>query len=285
LLILDDPPGLTPETRSALKQWAQRGGVALLALGPRAASAPLGSSFEPFLKGSVRWETSSPEGIDPSSSGFFGASGDGMLKLGAKGRARLELDSQRDFESLVRWGDGAPWIVQSKEDNASLYVLTLPLNAEQSEFPFRPGFLSLLDTLSELARGRGGAKRIDVGSTWVFPKAGRLEAQHATGAVRVDSFDGGKRISPEYFGRYDLRIDGAVETRVATIPEREVDLRARAVSSKALDPGHGSSKSSIDISPQIALVVLGLLSLEGIVRMLTSLRDRKQGDRRGPESR
>jgi hypothetical protein len=276
LLIIDDPPGLTPETRAAMKQWAERGGVGLLALGPRAASAPLGSSFEPFLQGVVRWETTKSDGIDPRSSAFFGPNDKSMMNLGAKGRARLDFDNQRDFDILVKWGDGAPWLAKSKQNSASLFVLTMPLNAELSDFPFRPGFLSLLDNLIELARGQGGSKRIEVGSTWLFPNAKKVEAHHSSGAVRADSVGGTTRVSPEYFGRYDLRVDGTVETRIVTIPEREVDLRRRSVTSKALDPEHGSSKSSIDISPQIALLLLGLLCAEGIVRVVTTLRDRKQ---------
>ena len=39
-LIIDDAPGFTPLSRRALARWVEHGGVALLTLGPRAASAP-----------------------------------------------------------------------------------------------------------------------------------------------------------------------------------------------------------------------------------------------------
>jgi hypothetical protein len=54
-LLLDDPPGLGPEVRRALGAWLEKGGVALAALGPAAASAPLGATLEPFVVGAVRW--------------------------------------------------------------------------------------------------------------------------------------------------------------------------------------------------------------------------------------
>ena len=54
-VILDDPPGLTPEARAAFRTYLEKGGNALVFLGPRAGSAILGASFDPFTSGPVRW--------------------------------------------------------------------------------------------------------------------------------------------------------------------------------------------------------------------------------------
>ncbi len=54
-VLLDDPPGLTPEQRRALGLFLDGGGVVLLALGPHAGGAPLGASLEPVLGHSVAW--------------------------------------------------------------------------------------------------------------------------------------------------------------------------------------------------------------------------------------
>ena len=59
-LILDDPAGLTPEARDALREWLEQGGVALIALGPRAARAPLGATLDPFVPGVPRWLEQAP---------------------------------------------------------------------------------------------------------------------------------------------------------------------------------------------------------------------------------
>ena len=72
-LMLDDPAGLTPETRAAITSWVERGGVALALLGPRASLAQLGSTLEPFARGAVRWETTQAKGIDPRTAEWFGA--------------------------------------------------------------------------------------------------------------------------------------------------------------------------------------------------------------------
>ena len=52
-IIVDDPPGFTPEQRHALGAFVESGGVLLVALGRRAAAAPLGANFEPFLAHAV----------------------------------------------------------------------------------------------------------------------------------------------------------------------------------------------------------------------------------------
>jgi hypothetical protein len=54
-LIIDDPPGLSPEERSALEQWVQGGGVALALLGPSAANTQLAASVEPFARDGATW--------------------------------------------------------------------------------------------------------------------------------------------------------------------------------------------------------------------------------------
>ncbi len=65
-LIVDDVPGFTPEVRRTLAAWVERGGVLLLTLGPRAAAAPLGASFDPLVPGVVRWGPSPSPGVDPA---------------------------------------------------------------------------------------------------------------------------------------------------------------------------------------------------------------------------
>ena len=66
-VVLDDPPGLTPEQRHALGAFLERGGLVLLALGPRAAAAPLGASLEPILAHPISWSaTTQAERIRPA---------------------------------------------------------------------------------------------------------------------------------------------------------------------------------------------------------------------------
>ncbi len=78
-------PGFTPAVRRALAAWVERGGVLLLTLGPRAAAAPLGASFDPLVPGVVRWGPSPSPGVDPATAALFGPSAEGMADLAPRG--------------------------------------------------------------------------------------------------------------------------------------------------------------------------------------------------------
>ncbi|HWL89285.1 MAG TPA: VWA domain-containing protein, partial [Polyangiaceae bacterium] len=111
-VVLDDPPGLTPEQRRALGDFMDNGGVTLLALGPRAAVAPLGASFEPVLSHAVRWEPRTPAagtGADPASArqGLEDAA-TSLLDLDASHRAILDAEDLSALDNLLTWKDGAP---------------------------------------------------------------------------------------------------------------------------------------------------------------------------------
>ncbi len=84
-LFIDDPGGIPAEARSALGEWVSRGGVAVALLGPRAESAQLGSSLEPFVRGAVRWEQTKAKGAVPKSVAWLGAPGESLEDLGGQG--------------------------------------------------------------------------------------------------------------------------------------------------------------------------------------------------------
>lgn len=86
-LFIDDPPGLTPETRSVIDGWLEGGAVAALFLGERAPDTQLGATLEPFLRGAVEWESSaSGLNVDVASFGWLGPEGESLNSLGAKGQ-------------------------------------------------------------------------------------------------------------------------------------------------------------------------------------------------------
>src|SRR5690606_39205723 len=88
-LVVDDPPGFTPEQRRALTTWIEKGGTLLVALGPTSQAAPLGSSFAGLVPGVVRWGATPVPGVDPKTSGFFGVTAQGLVDFGPKGRATI----------------------------------------------------------------------------------------------------------------------------------------------------------------------------------------------------
>jgi len=273
-IVIDDPPGLTPEARRALTAWLDKGGVALLAIGPRAASAPIGSSLEPFLLSAPRWETSAPAGIDVASATILGPSADGLAELHPRGRGQFENGPRSGLQPLVKWSDGAPLLVRRTVGRGTAYTVSLPLAADQSDLVVRPAFLAMLDLVVDHARARGSSRRIEVGASWSFDDARSLEARDQRGLVAVELIEGRKRIAPSIAGRYDLHIDGVSESRFAMVPERELDLRVRPVSEVATRAELGGTTSSIDISRYVAFALLALLACEMIARGWMAFRER-----------
>ncbi|HEX3345881.1 MAG TPA: VWA domain-containing protein, partial [Polyangiaceae bacterium] len=107
-VLLDDPPGLTPEQRHALAGFLDGGGVVLVALGPHVAAAPLGASLEPVLSRSVTWGETRASGGDPVSAvGPLAEPARSLGDLDAPRRATLAPEDASVLEALVKWTDGA----------------------------------------------------------------------------------------------------------------------------------------------------------------------------------
>jgi hypothetical protein len=268
-LVLDDPPGLTPEARAAIRAWGERGGVGLLLLGPRAGGAILGAAFDPFLPGPVRWSTEAPAGADPKG-GELGEASGSLGKLGARGRALLESRAADQTSPLARWSDGAPLVFQRALGRGVLTVATLPGSAEVSDFPLRPAFLEVLSRVVEAGRARQVGKRSVVGEPWVFLAGAPVGLAGPTGPVpRWDTRDRAARgFSSEQAGLYSLSFaDQSRELRVVEVDEREVDLTPRPVAEAASAAELGSQKARIDASPYVALVLLLAVMAEAALRL------------------
>jgi hypothetical protein len=274
-VVLDDPPGLTPESRRALATWMEKGGVGLLAIGPRSASAPIGSSLDPFIGTASRWETTSPAGIDPASGTILGPSADGLGELHPRGRGVIDHGPRSGLETVVRWTDGAAFLVRRSVGKGTAFTVSLPLTLDQSDLVVRPAFLALLDLVIETARARGNSQRIEAGASWSFDDARKVEARNQDGLVAVEGKDGHKRVVPASAGRYDLHVDGTSETRFAMVPERELDMRRRRVSQDATRAELGGTTSSIDISRHVALALLCLVVAEMLLRTWMGVRERR----------
>jgi von Willebrand factor type A domain/Aerotolerance regulator N-terminal len=267
-VLLDDPPGLTPEQRRALATYLEGGGVLLLALGPRAAAAPLGASFEPVLVHAVAWsETTSPGGEPATAAGELAASAESLVDLGAPRRSVLAPDDVSTFEPLVTWTDGAPLVSRRSIGRGGAWVVSLPVSLDASDLALRPAFLALLRAWEREAHDREAAKRSEVGSTWRFPGAGAVELVGPAGAIVATRDDTGMRAVPPRLGLYRVTVDGQSEARVATPSERELDLRPRAAASTAAGDALGHRRASVDVSGQVALVLLAATALEMALRV------------------
>jgi hypothetical protein len=268
-MIIDDPPGFTPEQRHALAAFVDRGGVLVLALGRRAAAAPLGATFEPFLTRGLTFGPTPVHGADPASTPVLGESAASFGDLGAKGRATIAAEDASAFEPLLKWSDGAPLVLRRSRGRGEVWLTTLPFSVDASDLPLRPGFLALLDAIALDAKERSAPLRGDVGAPWAFAGAHQVEAEGPAGRVVSVRDDGALRIVPTVIGPYRLTVDGAKELRVAAPSAREIDLRPRAVIPGATSSSLGGGVSVVDVSWVIALALLGLVAAEILARALT----------------
>jgi hypothetical protein len=267
VVVLDDPPGLTPEARAAFRAWFERGGVGLLWLGPRAGGAILGASFEPFFLGPVRWVNEAPSGADPTSVEALGEVSEGLVSLAPRGRALLEARAAEGARVLGRWKDGAPLLLQRPVGRGSALVVTLPASTESSDLPLRPAFLDLLARALDAGRGHQLGKRSPVGSAWFFQEATPDEIVGPGGPLALRDTGGGRSVVAERAGLYTLRFGPQRELRVAEIDEREIDTRPRPASVPSQDRSLGSQRATLDASPYVAFVLLLAIAAEAALRL------------------
>ena len=262
-VLLDDPPGLTPEQRHALGAYLDGGGAVLLALGPHAASAPLGASLEPVISKAFGWAETKVAGADPSSAaGELGEAAQSLLDLGASRRAVLSPEDAAAFEPIVKWTDGAPLLARRAIGRGTAWVLTLPVSLDASDLALRPAFLAFLDAWEHEALERKAAQRSDVGVPWTFPGARNVDAQGPSGAIAAARDERGVRVVPPVLGLYRISVDGRLEARVASPVARELDLRPRAAASTTAGEGLGDRRASVDFSGQVAILLLSLVAFE-----------------------
>jgi VWA domain-containing protein/aerotolerance regulator-like protein len=267
-VLLDDPPGLTPEQRRALGVYLEGGGVLLLALGAHAAAAPLGASLEPVLSRPVAWVETTSAGVDPASAvGELAESVQSLVDLGAPRRSLISPDDVGAFEPIVKWADGGPLVARRAIGRGAAWIITLPISLEASDLALRPAFLALLRAWEREARERAAPKRSDVGSAWTFPGTRRVDASGPSGPIATMRDERGVRVVPPLLGLYRITVDGKAEVRVASPVGRELDLRPRAAASKTAGEGLGQPHALVDVSGQVALVLLALVALEMGLRM------------------
>lgn len=272
--ILDDPAGLTPEQRRALDHFIARGGVVMLALGPRAAQAPLGASFEPVLAHGTGWEPNTAAGVDPSSAkAGFDESAQSLVDLAAPSRTRLSEDDTQALArsptatTLLAWKDGAPLFSRRAMGRGEVWVSTLPFSVNTSDLVLRPGFLALLDAFCERAKQSGSARRGDVGIAWAFVGATDVTAQGPAGPVPTTRGRDAPSIVPPLIGAYSLMVSGQQELHVAAPVARELDTRPRALTASAQTGAMGDTHSQVDASPVIAIALLALMLVELVLRV------------------
>ncbi len=305
-LAIDDPPGLGPESREALRSWMEQGGVLLLALGPRAASPPLGQTMGPMLEQLPKWDrldlAGKALGVDPNHAGPLGASVVAPTDLAAKGRARFDPADLAHVVVTSAFTDGAPLLVTRAIGRGEVWMTTLPFAPDVSDLPLRPSFLAMLDAFLDRAEDRGAGERLEAGKLWLAGPDDQLEvaALDLAGVVKpgpplpVERSKTGIRVAPREIGAYLVTTTpkgGAArrEVRAVSPVAREVDLAPRAlVDTIASGAKTGLQRTTKELAPTLAWLLFALFGGElvlRIVRLLTTPKDRDEDAPTSAETR
>ncbi len=275
-IVLDDPPGLTPEQRRALAAWVESGGVVLIALGRRASTAPLGATFEPFLARGPTYAPSPVAGarrpaLHPGLAGAAETLGD----IAPRGRATLGEADAHGYQVDIAWADGAPLLLRRSLGRGEAWVLTLPFRVDESDLALRPGFLSLLDAFVREARRHAAPRRVEVGSTWVFERPRALAVDGPAGPVSVVRDPDAARVTPAVLGLYRVREGERSESRVASVATREMDLQPRKISGESRREPLGAAHARVDVSWMAALLLMACLTAELVLRLVLARKEER----------
>lgn len=267
-LVVDDPPGFTPEQRRALLAFAERGGLLLIALGPRASSAPLGASFEPLFRHATSWQPSPAKGAAAQTKALWAHDTVSTLAdLEPSGRTRFAPEDEEALDSLVAWSDGPPLLARKVVGRGEVWFSTLPFSVAVSDFPLRPGFLSALDAWAAEVSARASPRRTEAGSVWTFAGANAVSATGPAGPIAAEHDRVGLRLVPPVIGSYTVLVDGRKELRVAAPSATELQFRPRGVAERSAGESKTAPTPPLDVSWMVALVLLMLLTGEMVIRV------------------
>jgi len=292
-LVLNDPPGLGPESRSALGEWLDAGGVALGLLGPASSGLQLSSTLEPFAERNAHWEPSLASlDLDASSLSWLGVDAEGLRALTRSGRMRLEGADLPGSVNVGAWKDGAPFLLRRPLGAGLVLTGGLPAGVSESDLALRPLFLALLDQLLGEAEQRRGSGSTWVGERWAFPAARTVSIQGPAGAVpvRVEGCEaaqdtgapctpGEQFALPELAGSYLVTSDGVVQSRIARLDEHEISDPPGSVRPATQQSGSDGDAGAVDASPELALVLLAAFAAELALRLGGETRRRRRAAR------
>ncbi len=292
-VLIDDPSGLPPSTRLALEQWLQEGGVCLGLLGPSSASLQLSASLEPFAERSARWQPLSQPagasrpgaressswggsasvglGVDAASLAWLGPAASTLGSVARKGRMRLDGAQLDGAEVVGRWEDGVPFLLARAIGSGLVLTVGLPSSLDVSDMGLRPAFLSLLDYVVEHAVQRRGPGTSTAGDAWPFVANVAVDIRGPGGPVPFTSptcgdsaacGNAGPVALPTLAGRYEVTVDGKTQVRMVRVPASEITEPPGAARQTRATTSAAGEEGAVDATPNVALLLLGLLTAE-----------------------
>jgi hypothetical protein len=266
-IVLDDPVGLSPEARRAVREWLEHGGVGVAFIGPAVESAQLGATLDPFVSAAVPWAKTDAPGIDPASAPWLGPEASSLANLAPKGRAALDAVIPEGARVVAKWSDSRPFALERTIGRGLALTVGLPTSASTSDLALRPGFLALLQRVVTEANRRRGPRITVAGTPWTFSGPAPVVVAEPDGTeIPLDSNGEPRSFTPVERGRYRVRIGDEVQLRVVTIDPEEVTRRPRDPETVAPTIRQGGVSTQVDASRELALIVLVLFGAEVLMR-------------------
>jgi hypothetical protein len=191
-----------------------------------------------------------------------------------------------------RWTDGVPFLLERPAGRGLAITAGLSASLDESDFALRPGFIALLDQLLRQAGEREGGRRTAAGGAWTFPSAKQVSIEGPDGPTVVTREPSDEacaergaqpgcgdtilRAIASVSGRYTVRVDGATETRIATLDPAEILAEPSAPGAQSRAEG-ARGTARVGVSRELSFVLIALFAAELVVRLF-----RKWTNRRPP---
>jgi hypothetical protein len=288
VVVLANADAPDAESAQRLVRFVQQGGGLIVAAGdhvqPRAYNAALGDVLPCRIR--ARAQGAEIGLAAPSPSALLPRGPSGLSQ--AKARKRLMLDC--DSEVFLRFADGEPALAEARVERGRSALLAVSLDADYSDWPFRPGYLPLLSRLIREVAGAGIAIEGPVAAgasveLAVPPGAARMEVVSPEGArQRYDDLKGKTKVefsATDAAGAYRVLAAGergalADVPRGAFVvegPRAESDLTPlQGVEGWVVHSAHGSAGAAEvkrPLAPYVLLMFMLLVLFEGVLRLRT----------------
>ncbi len=162
LLILPDGDAGSGETRAALKQWLEAGGVLVRFAGPLLAEAQSDDLLPVTLRhggrtigGAMSWEKPAHLAPFPAESPFAGLAVPGDVTVDRQVLAEPSVDLAA--KTWMRLSDGTPLVTGEKRGKGWLVLVHTSANTAWSNLPLSGLFVDMLRRLVQLGQGQAGA--------------------------------------------------------------------------------------------------------------------------------
>jgi hypothetical protein len=228
-LVVSDVGVLSGGSAGTLQRYLEGGGTILMTLGPRASRLeriPLSghTRIERNLNGQSGAWTGRVSAVEQSHPALRDAQGWRSVRF----FRYVPVEPQTGDQTLIRFEDGRPLLIERRVGSGRLLVLTSPLDREWNDLAIHPLFVRFIGEAARYLTAAASAPNALVGSVLPTGVTGASGAQvfDPTGrrAVGLGDTAGQMRLMADQIGFYEVRGGGRSEWIAVNADARESDL-------------------------------------------------------------